>query len=95
MLIISHGEKLREGGVKELMAAEQMSVNIKSDNKESVLVVLQTNGFDCEIHDDYVRAKCEESKIPELTKKIVDAGFSIYEVKQLRTLEEYFIQLTA
>lgn len=95
MLIISHGAKLREGGVKELMAAEQMSVDIKSDNKEAVLLFLQNSGFDCDMHDDYVRAKCEESKIPELTKKIVDAGFSIYEVKQLRTLEEYFIQLTA
>lgn len=95
MLIISRGEKLREGGVHELMSSEQMSVDIKSDNIEGMYRFLQESGFECELINQCVRIKCEESKIPELTQKLVGAGFSIYEVKQLRTLEEYFIHVTA
>lgn len=95
MLIISRGEKLREGGVQELMSSEQMSVDIKSDNPEGVYRFMQESGFECELIHKSVRIKCEEPKIPELTQKLVGAGFAIYEVKQLRTLEEYFIHVTA
>ena len=36
----------------------------------------------------------EESKINELIKSLNDENISLYEVKQLKTLEEYFLNLT-
>ena len=45
--------------------------------------------------DSHIRVRCEESGIPAMTKKLVDAGILIFEVKQQRTLEEYFIHVTA
>lgn len=95
MLIISKGKKLREGGVKELMEADEMNVDVKVDNAEKSLHILKENGYETCLTDSHIRVRCEESGIPAMTKKLVDAGILIFEVKQQRTLEEYFIHVTA
>lgn len=95
MIIISRGEKLREGGVKELMAADQMNVEIKADHSDKLLQFLLAQNYEAHLNEGHIRVRCEEAKIPELTSKMVHAGFNIFEVKQQRTLEEYFINVTA
>lgn len=95
MLIISKGKKLREGGVKELMEADVMNVDVKVNDPEKAIQVLKEHGFDAVLSDSHLRVSCEESVIPAMTKKLVDAGILIFEVKQQRTLEEYFIHVTA
>ena len=95
MLIISKGKKLREGGVKELMEADEMNVDVKVDNAEKSLHILKENGYETCLTDSHIRVRCEESGIPAMTKKLVDAGILIFEVKQQRTLEEYFRHVTA
>jgi ABC-type multidrug transport system ATPase subunit len=95
MLIINKGKKLREGGVKALMEAEEMNIEIKTADNEKALPFLQANQYAASQANGHIRVKCDEASVPELTQKLVNAGFSIYEIKQLRTLEEYFIHLTA
>lgn len=95
MLIISHGEKLREGGVKELMAGEEMNVDVKTDRPEAAASVLNAAGYITLLNGAGVRVRCDEAGIPDMTRVLINGGFSIYEVKQLRTLEEYFIHVTA
>jgi ABC-type multidrug transport system ATPase subunit len=94
-LIISRGEKLREGGVQELMAADEMNVDVKTDKPEEAVALLTKAGYSATIHHASIRVRCDEAGIPAMTKSLIDAGFLIYEVKQLRTLEEYFIHVTA
>ncbi|MBI3136881.1 MAG: ABC transporter ATP-binding protein [Bacteroidetes bacterium] len=95
MLIISRGEKLREGGVKELMAADEMNVDVKTDRPQEAAKMLLAAGYSAEMYNGYLRVRCDEAGIPEMTKTLLTAGFLIYEIKQLRTLEEYFIHVTA
>jgi len=94
-LIISKGQKLREGGVRELMEGEQMNVEIKTNDNEKALSFLQKENYSGELKLKHVRVICEEAGVPELTAKLIQAGFLIFEVKQLRTLEDYFMHLTA
>ena len=93
-IIISKGEKLKEGNVQDLMEAEEMNVEIKTNDNEKALSFLLSQNYSAELKVKHIRVRCEESGIPDLNSKIVQAGFLVYEVKQLRTLEEYFIHLT-
>lgn len=95
MLIISKGQKLREGGVKELMDAEQMNLDIKTNDNEKALSFLTAKGYAVEIKGNHVRVRAEENAVPQLNQQLLAEGFSVFEIKQLRTLEEYFIHLTA
>jgi len=95
MLIISHGEKLREGGVTELMAADEMNVDVKTDRPEEAAVVLNASGYPAVLHQSHIRVRCDEAGIPEMTRLLIQNGFAVYEVRQQRTLEEYFIHVTA
>lgn len=95
MVIISRGEKLREGGVKELMEADAMKLDLKINKPQEAVAFLTNLGFVCEPNHASIRVHCDEIRIPEITRSLVDAGFQIYELKQLRTLEEYFIHVTA
>ena len=94
MLIISKGEKLREGGVRELMEAEEMNIDIKTDDNEKAMLFLRYHNYPVEMKAMHLRVRCDEGSVPGMTAKLVREGFAIYEVKQLRTLEEYFIHIT-
>lgn len=94
MIIISKGKKLREGGVKELMSAEEMNVEIRVNDLSRACQILQKRDFNLTQNETTLKVKCEENRIPEMAKILISDGLEIFEIKQLRTLEEYFIHLT-
>jgi ABC-type multidrug transport system ATPase subunit len=95
MLILSKGKKLREGGVKALMEGEDMMVDLKTDRRDDAYNFLLTQSMPVEKIEEHLRIRCDVNGIPDLVKMLLENGFEIYEVKQLRTLEEYFIHVTA
>lgn len=94
MLIINHGLKIKDGVVQELMAADEMKVEFRTSEPEKLLQLVQDNGFEAELHAERIRVSLQEKQIPEIERKISSAGIPIFEMRQLRTLEEYFLQLT-
>jgi len=94
MLIIDHGEKITEGGVHELMASDDLKIELKTGEAEKLAKLLEEIGLQPKQVGTKVRVNLAENEIPELLDKIQQSGIHIYELKQLRTLEEYFINLT-
>ena len=94
MLIINHGTKLQEGGVKELMQSTDVQVELRSPDQEQLQNYLEKAGFEVEKLEDGIRIRIAEQDVPDLDQKIHQQGIRLYEMKQLRTLEEYFINLT-
>ncbi|MCG8576061.1 MAG: ABC transporter ATP-binding protein [Flavobacteriales bacterium] len=94
MLIINKGQKLKEGGVHELMGADDLKIELKSNDTEKLQQWLGDHNYNVELMASKIRVKLAENEIPDLMKKLGSSGLSVYEIKQLRTLEEYFINLT-
>lgn len=94
MLIINGGKKITEGNVQELMATDDLQIELKTRDAEKLKNQVSEWGFETETAGKKVRVKLAEKDIPDLMKRIQSAGIEIYELKQLRTLEEYFINLT-
>jgi len=95
MVIISNGQKIQEGNVAELMSSEQMKIEIKTADFEKTISFLENNQYNFHLNDDKIFVSCEELLIPQLNKDLVNAGIRVYELKQLRTLEEHFLKITA
>ena len=94
MIIINRGKKIAEGNVQELMATDDLRVELKTKEPEKLIQLVSENGFESDMVGEKVQVKLAESDIPNLVSKIQTAGIELYELKQLRTLEEYFINLT-
>ncbi len=94
MIIISHGEKIREGGVKELMQSDGVQLELSALDKTVLVTALQRLSFEPTFIDEKVRIRILETEIPALNKKLIEQGVELIEVRQLRTLEEYFLTIT-
>lgn len=95
MIIIANGEKIQEGNVNELMSSEQMKIEIKTSDLDKAVQLLKLENYNYQLNNNKLIVSCEENHIPVLNKKLLDAGVNIFEMKQLRTLEEHFLKLTA
>ena len=94
MVVINKGEKIVEGNVQELMQNELLKVSFKSENLDSIALFLKKQSIDFESSNDSIVANINEENIPLILKKMVNENISITEMKQMRTLEEFFLGLT-
>lgn len=94
MIIINNGLRIAEGGVQELMAAEQLKLEIRVDDPEKLVNFLSEKGISAESKSDSIIIQIAESAIPQVTKELVAAGIELYEMRQLRTLEAFFLNIT-
>lgn len=95
MVIINQGKSLVEGSVEELLNSEETVVRIELDNVESALQLISSQFNPSEISQ--ISAKelevlISKSRVPELTKELVLAGFTIHAIEPKRKLEDYFIK---
>jgi len=93
MIIINHGEKISEGGVHDLMGTDEMKYELRASDSTMLVKRLAERSISTEVSDARVRIRIAEKEIPELTKWLLNSGVELYECKQLRTLEEYFLNL--
>jgi ABC-type multidrug transport system ATPase subunit len=94
MLIINKGERITEGGVQDLMGSLEMILELRSTNEAFLLEKLAARELSAEVKADRVRVQIAEADIPEFLKNMVADGVEITEMRQIRTLEEYFLNMT-
>lgn len=95
MVIINQGRSIVEGSVDELLNSEETMVRIEIDSVDSALELVRSRFNPAEI----IRTSAKElevliskKRIPDLTKELVLAGFTIHAVEPKRKLEDYFIK---
>ena len=94
MIVINNGKKIIEGSVHELMNNDLLKVSFKTDDHEFTQKFLLQEKVEFSLQDGCIIAPISEDKISTLVNKMTNNNINILEVKQLRTLEELFLDLT-
>lgn len=98
MLIIDKGRKMIEGSVAELFASRGTRVHLKVQEPEQCLKLLQQSQWKDTLEpgaDQSLVLTMEESEVPQLTALLVNAGIGVLSIRPARSLEDYFLSLTA
>ncbi len=94
MIVINNGQKIIEGSVHELMNNDLLKVSFKTENNELTEKFLLHQKIEFSSQDGCIIVPTSEDKISSLVNKMTNNNINILEVKQLRTLEELFLDLT-
>ena len=97
MIIINKGSTVIEGTVEELLNSSKLKVNFEVDNIEKAKIVLNSTRFQekvSEITDSKIIFDIEKEVISEVNKLLVEKGISVSSIVPVRSLEEYFLNLT-
>lgn len=95
MVIINQGKSLVEGSVEELLNSEETVVRIETDRVEAAMQLISAQFNPPEMHQTSAReleVLISKSRVPDLTKELVLAGFTLHAVEPKRKLEDYFIK---
>jgi ABC-type multidrug transport system ATPase subunit len=95
MVIINQGRSIVEGSVEELLNSEETVVRIEIDRVEAALELIRSKFELPEItqtSSKELEVLISKSKVPDLTKELVLAGFTIHAIEPKRKLEDYFIK---
>ena len=94
----SQGGKVVEGEVKNLLKSNVLKVTIEVDDLDKTKSVLQSTKWYNKIESIKGRElnlNLEQNEIPELNKYLVDNGINVSAIIPVRSLEDYFLSITA
>ena len=94
MIVINKGQKIIEGDVGKLMSSESIKLSIKTNSNKEIKNFFNSRDIAYDNNDDLYTISWLENNIDQLVKELHDNNISIFEIKQLKTLEEYFLNLT-
>ena len=94
MIVINNGKKIIEGSVHELMNNDLLKVSFKTVDNQLTEKFLSNQKIEFSSQDGCIIVPISEDKISSLVNKMTSNNINILEVKQLRTLEELFLDLT-
>ena len=94
MIVINKGQKIIEGDVGKLMSSESIKISIKTTSNKEIENFFNSRDIAYDSNDDLYTISYLEKNIDQLVKELHDNNISIFEIKQLKTLEEYFLNLT-
>ena len=94
MIVINKGKKIIEGDVGKLMSSESIKLSIKTTSNKEIKNFFNSRDIAYESNDDIYTISWLENNIDQLVKELHNNNISIFEIKQLKTLEEYFLNLT-
>lgn len=92
MIIMNKGKKIKEGDVDSLMLEDALKISLKTTKPEQMLALLQNLNINHQSAKDSISAWVNENDIPNLVNKISAAQIPLLELKQNRSLEEYFLK---
>ena len=95
MVIINQGRSIVEGSVDELLNSEETMVRIEVDSVDSALKLVRSRFNPAEITRTSAKeleVLISKNRIPDLTRELVLAGFTIHAVEPKRKLEDFFIK---
>ena len=94
MIVINKGKKIIEGDVGKLMSSESIKLSIKTTSNKEIKNFFNSRDIAYESNDDIYTSSWLENNIDQLVKELHNNNISMFEIKQLKTLEEYFLNLT-
>ena len=94
MIVINKGKKIIEGDVGKLMSSESIKLSIKTTSNKEIKNFFNSRDIAYDNNDDLYTVSWLENNIDQLVKELHHNNISIFEIKQLKTLEEYFLNLT-
>jgi ABC-type multidrug transport system ATPase subunit len=95
MVIINQGKSIVEGSVEELLNSEETLVRIEVDSVDSAIELIRSRFNPSEISrtsSKELEVLISKTLVPDLTKELVLAGFTIHAIEPKRKLEDYFIK---
>ena len=94
MIVINKGKKIIEGDVGQLMSSESIKLSIKTTSNKEIENFFNNRDIAYDRKEDIYTISWPEKNIDQLVKELQNDNISIFEIKQLKTLEEYFLNLT-
>ncbi|MGB5531265.1 MAG: ABC transporter ATP-binding protein [Ignavibacteriaceae bacterium] len=98
MLIINKGNKIVEGKVDELLKSNVLRVTVEVDKPEVAKSILQNTIWYKSIESiqgNKLNFNLEQENIPALNKYLVENGVMVRALVPVRSLEDYFLSITA
>ena len=94
MIVINKGKKIIEGDVGQLMSSESIKLSVKTTSNKEIENFFNSRDIIYESNEGIYTISWPEKNIDQLVKELQNNNISIFEIKQLKTLEEYFLNLT-
>ena len=94
MIVINKGKKIIEGDVGQLMSSESIKLSVKTTSNKEIENFFNNRDIAYDSKEDIYTISWPEKNIDQLVKELQNDNISIFEIKQLKTLEEYFLNLT-
>lgn len=95
MVIINQGKSIVEGSVEELLNSEETVVRIEIDGAEQAMELIRSRFNPSEItrvSSNELEVLLSKNHVPDLTRELVLAGFTIHAIEPKRKLEDFFIK---
>lgn len=97
MVIINKGKVAVEGDVNELLNKDEMKVTAEVSDALKGRMVLEAHGFAGAIRDvagNKIILHMSRTEMARMNRTLMEAGIEVISVVPMRTLEEYFLNLT-
>ena len=98
MIIINKGSKIVEGEVNKLLNSNTLKVTVEVDSSKAALKILENtiwyNNIES-IAENKFSINIEQKVIPDLNKYLVENGIMVNALIPVRSLEDYFLSITA
>jgi len=98
MIIINKGSKIVEGEVNQLLNSKNLKVTIEVEDVETAKKVLENTRWYNQIESitgEKFSINMENKDIPEINKYLVENGVMVNALIPVRSLEGYFLSITA
>lgn len=98
MIILHKGKKIVEGNVSALLDPVNTIVECVTTKYQETLCWIEQTEWKHQIiesKDEVIRLRMDRSKIPVLTRRLIDAGFDLLSLQSKNSLEDYFLSLTS
>lgn len=94
MVIINKGRNVVEGDVQELIRGSNMKLSVFTGNNPEAYRIISSNYKDVTLSEDKIILSTAKNKIPALNKLLVEHNIDVYSIEPVKSLEEYFINMT-
>lgn len=95
MAIINKGVCVSQGSVSELLAKNEVTVSVETDDQDAAQVILSSLNYTSRKEQNTLVFQAEVDSIPNVVEKLISADRKIYRLDHRRKLEDYFLKLTA
>ena len=97
MIIINKGKSLVEGSVSELIHNRQHQVSFRITDPLKTQKIISESQWNSKLsasNEEKFDFQLKKEEIPEFTSFLTNKGCKIYAIEPIRSLEEYFLQIT-